>query len=210
MTAISREIGTYEITEQRLFDQARVVRTNEQLTGVELEETTRKTLTPRNDEENQKIIDIPAIEEKIQNESEPVEPNETEKILVRVGTEIADDARLFIDELKVLTIRNETEEYLPFKKVDQRKLKIVNKKKNKVVRHIEIDDVTQANNFSMAAALWVAKEVGVKKDEIGKKKSLGRKEELKVILPNWEGISTDWKGKDKENLQEKERERSTN
>ena len=157
-------------------------------------------MTPRNGEENQKIIDIPAIEEKIQNESEPMEPNETEKILVRVGTEIADDARLFIDELKVLTIRNETEEYLPFKKVDQRKLKIVNKKKNKVVRHIEIDDVTQANNFSMAAALWVAKEVGVKKDEIGKKKSVGGKEELKVILPNWEGISTDWKGKDKEKL----------
>ena len=127
-----------------------------------------------------------------------METNETEKILVRVETEIAE------------TIRNETEEYLPFKKVDQRKLKIVNKKKNKVVRHIEIDDVTQANNFSMAAALWVAKEVGVKKDEIGKKKSVGGKEELKVILPNWEGISTDWKGKDKEKLQEKERERSAN
>ena len=127
-----------------------------------------------------------------------METNETEKILVRVETGIAE------------TIRNETEEYLPFKKVDQRKLKIVNKKKNKVVRHIEIDDVTQANNFSMAAALWVAKEVGVKKDEIAKKKSVGGKEELKVILPNWEGISTDWKGKDKEKLQEKERERSAN
>ena len=127
-----------------------------------------------------------------------METNETEKILVRVETGIAE------------TIRNETEEYLPFKKVDQRKLKIVNKKKNKVVRHIEIDDVTQANNFSMAAALWVAKEVGVKKDEIGKKKSVGGKEELKVILPNWEGISTDWKGKDKEKLQEKERETSAN
>ena len=155
-------------------------------------------MTPRNGEENHKIIDIPAIEEKIRNESDPVETNETEKILVRVETGIAE------------TIRNETEEYLPFKKVNQRKLKIVNKKKNKVVRHIEIDDVTQANNFSMAAALWVAKEVGVKKDEIGKKKSVGGKEELKVILPNWEGISTDWKGKDKEKLQEKERERSAN
>ena len=98
-------------------------------------------MTPRNGEENHKIIDIPAIEEKIRNESDPVETNETEKILVRVETGIAE------------TIRNETEEYLPFKKVDQRKLKTVNKKKYKVVRHIEIDDVTQANNCSMAAAL---------------------------------------------------------
>ena len=34
--AISREIGTFEITEQRRVDQARVIRTNEWLTEVEL------------------------------------------------------------------------------------------------------------------------------------------------------------------------------
>ena len=36
MIAISREIGTFEITEQRRVDQARVIRTNEWLTEVEL------------------------------------------------------------------------------------------------------------------------------------------------------------------------------
>ena len=35
----------------------------------------------------------------------------------------------------------------------------------------------------MAAALWVAKEVGVKKGKRGEKKSHRGKEELKVILP---------------------------
>ena len=64
-----REIGTFEITEQRLVDQARVVRTNEWLTEVELEEVRRKILTPRDGEENQEINDIPVIEERIQNES---------------------------------------------------------------------------------------------------------------------------------------------
>ena len=39
-------------------------------------------------------------------------------------------------------IRNETDEYLPFKKVDQRKLRDVTKKVNAVIRHIETDDVT--------------------------------------------------------------------
>ena len=38
MIAIWREIGTFEITEQRLVDQARVIRTNECLTEVKLEE----------------------------------------------------------------------------------------------------------------------------------------------------------------------------
>ena len=67
MIAIWREIGTSEITEQRLADQVRVIRTNGWLTDVELEEIRRKNLTPRDGEENQKINDIPVIEERIQN-----------------------------------------------------------------------------------------------------------------------------------------------
>ena len=78
MIAIWREIGTFEITEQRLVDQARVVRTNEWLTEVELEEVRRKILTPRDGEENQEINDIPVIQERIQNESGPMEPDETD------------------------------------------------------------------------------------------------------------------------------------
>ena len=42
-------------------------------------------------------------------------------------------------------IRNETEEYLLFKKVDQRKLRDVTKKVNEVIRNVETDDVTQTN-----------------------------------------------------------------
>ena len=51
MIAIWGEIGNFEITEQRLVDQARFVRTNEWLTEVELEEIRRKNLTPRDGEE---------------------------------------------------------------------------------------------------------------------------------------------------------------
>ena len=78
------------------------------------------------------------------------------QICVCVETNITDEERLIIDELKCLMIRNETEEYLLFKKVDQRKLRGVTKKVNAVIRHIETDDVTQTNKLAMAAALWVA------------------------------------------------------
>ena len=115
MIAIWREIGTFEITEQRLVDQARVIRTNEWLTEVELEEIRRKMLTPRDGEENQETNDIPVIKERIQNEICPIEPSEIE-IRVYVETKNMDDERLINDELKALMIRNETEEYLPFKK----------------------------------------------------------------------------------------------
>ena len=39
-------------------------------------------------------------------------------IHLHVETKINDEACVIIDELKALVITNETEEYLPFKKVD--------------------------------------------------------------------------------------------
>ena len=75
---------------------------------VEIEEIKGEILTRRDGEENQEINDIPVIEERIPNESRPMEPSETE-IGVRVETKITDEERLIMDELKAL-IRNETEE----------------------------------------------------------------------------------------------------
>ena len=86
-------------------DQARVFRTMEWLTEVELEDIRRNILAPRDGEEN--INDIPMIEERIQNENGLMEPNETE-ILVCVETKITGEERLIIDELKALMITNET------------------------------------------------------------------------------------------------------
>ena len=177
-------IGTFEITEQRLVDQARVVRTSQWLTEVELEEIMRKILTPRGGIENQEINEIPVMEERTQNESGSMEPSETE-IHVLVETKITDEERLIVDDLKALMIRNETVENLPFKKVNQRKLRDVTKKVNAVIRHIETDDVTQTNKLAMAAALWVAKEVGVKKGNIAEKKEPRWKRRIETDDCNW-------------------------
>ena len=144
-----------------------ISRTIEWLPEVELEEIRRKIWTPRDAEENQKINDIPVTEERILNESGSIEPSETE-IRVRAETKITDKAEL--KELKALMISNETEEHLPFKKVDQRKLRDVTKKVNALARHIKTDDVTQTNKLAMAAAIWTAKEVKVKKGKRGEKK----------------------------------------
>ena len=73
------------------------------------------------------------IEEKIQNENGPIEPNKTE-IHVLAETEIKNDELRIYDEFKALMIRNVTEEYLPLKKVGQRKLKDETKKVNEVLR----------------------------------------------------------------------------
>ena len=139
-----------------------------------------------------------------------MQPSETE-IRVRVETKIADEEHLIIDELKALMIRNEAEEYLPFKKVDQRKLRDVTKKVNGVMGHIETDDVTQTNKLTMVAARWGAKEVGARKGRIGEKKESWWKRRIESDITNLsEGISTDWKEKEEEKPEGKERERLRN
>ena len=79
-------------------------------------------MTPRDGEEIQDINDIRVIEERMKNEYSSMQPNETE-IRVRIETEITVEERLIIDELKALMIRHDTEDYLTFKRADQRKLK---------------------------------------------------------------------------------------
>ena len=111
---------------------------------MELEDIKRKILTSRDGEENQQISNILVIKERMQNEGCPMETSERE-ISVRVETKITDEERLIIDELKASMIRNETEEYLRFKKVDRRKLRHVIKKSNVVIKRIETDDTTQTN-----------------------------------------------------------------
>ena len=38
-----------------------------------------------------------------------------------------------------------------------------------MIRFIKTDDITQADKIAMAAALWVTKEIGVKKGKRGEK-----------------------------------------
>ena len=79
MIAIWSEIGTFEITKQRLVDQVRVAKINEWLTEVKLEEIRRKILIPRDGEENQEINDISVVI--IRNENGPLESSETDRYM---------------------------------------------------------------------------------------------------------------------------------
>ena len=59
------------------------------------------------------------IDERINNENDTMELNET-VIQVCIATGITDEELFIVDKLKVLLKRDEKEEYLPFKEVDQR------------------------------------------------------------------------------------------
>ena len=111
--------------------------------------------------------------------------NQMRQRYMYVETEITvNEESLIIDELKALMISNKIEAYLPCKKVDQRKLRDVTNKVNAVIRHTETDDVTKTNKLAMAAALWVAKEVGLKKGKRGEKKELWWKRRVESDITN--------------------------
>ena len=127
------------MTEQRLADQASIIRTN----GIR-----------RDKEKNFDNFDnIASLQQRKGHEIKMAQWSPVRLRYMYVENEITDEERLIIDELKVLMTRNETEEYLPFKKVDQRKLRDVIKKVNAEKRHIETDAITQTKKLPMTAAL---------------------------------------------------------
>ena len=60
----------------------------------------------------------------------------------------------------------------------------VTKKVNAVIRHIERNNVTQTSKLAMAAAFWIAKEVGVINNKIGEKKELWWKRRIESDITN--------------------------
>ena len=170
------EHGVFEITEQRLCDQARAIRKNGWLSNLELENIRRMI-----DAENVMV-----------NESiENVEENQTEGDMVRTiegNEQIADDSDDLLNSMNanVETLDEETQHVvaqlneilvsgreadgISFKKVDMNILSRTTAKVNRVIELIETKDITQTNNLIKAAGVWVADQLGLKRYEGGNKK----------------------------------------
>ena len=172
-----KEHGVFEISKQRLCDQARAIRKNGWLSDLELENIRR-------------MIDA---ESEIVNEIiEDVEENQTEKEIVRTSEgneQIGDDSDETINNLtaNVETLNEETQliiaqlneilaggrntDGISFKKVDMSTLNRTTVKVNWVIGLVETKNITQTNNLIKAAGVWVANQLGLKKYEGGKKKN---------------------------------------
>ena len=182
-----KEHGVFEISEQRLCDQARAVRKNGWLSGLELENIRR-------------MIDA---ESEIVNESlEDVEENQTERSMVRISEgneQIGDDSdetinnvvanvetldeetQLIIAKLNEILAGGRNTEGISFYKVDTNTLNRTTAKVNSVIELVEAKNITQTNNLTKAAGVWVADLLGLKKYKDGRRKIHGGKNVLKKI-----------------------------
>ena len=153
------EHGVFEITEQRLCDQARAIRKNCWLSDLELENI-------------QRMIEA---ESEIMNESiEDVEENQTEGDIVRTSErneQIGDDSDETINNVAVNaeTFNEETQfiivqlnkilaggrntDGIFFKKVGTNTLNRTTAKVNRVIELIETKSITETNNLIKAASV---------------------------------------------------------
>ena len=131
-------------------------------------------------------------ESEIVNESiEDVEENQTERGIVRTSQrneQIGDDSdetinivaanvetldeetQLIIAQLNKILADGRNTDGISFKKVDMSTLNRTTAKVNRVIELIKTKNITQTNNLIKAAGAWVTDQLGLKKNEGGKKK----------------------------------------
>ena len=170
-----KDKGMFDIREQNLCDQARMIRKNEWLSAVELEMIKRYVLE---DPIEQSLNEV---------EAQPVSDNELElvdnlnidensesgieEIVVLENNRRSDEQREIIREI-IDIMKDEEKEFIPgFKRVERRKLAGVCEKVNEIVNDIQTETITETNNLLKSISIYCARKVGLKKPQKRNKKT---------------------------------------
>ena len=165
-----KEKGMFEIKEQNLCDQARMIRKNEWLSAIEIEMIKRYVL-----EDHSEIN-----EENITDEENRVTEGDRENVLPEIGERVAplfniegksEEQREMMQEI-VDIMRSEEREFIPgFKRIERKRLKQVAAKINEVVEDIQTDSITETNNLLNAISMYCARQVSLKKPSEKRRKT---------------------------------------
>ena len=179
------EKGVFEVSEQRLADQARAIRTNDWLTTVEIEEIKRNVEEEKVDSDNRKRL-----EGDIENNENEGEDRQSQENDANAEEEMIDDINIrdesvsnntdiewFSDEDRdilemILTrMRKEQDDIPPnLRYVDRSKVKAMTQKVNQIIQVVETSNITETNRLIIAAANVVADLLKCKRTELGDKK----------------------------------------
>ena len=168
--------GVFEITEQRLRDQARTIRKNGWLSDLELENIRRMIETESHiANESTQYMEENQTEEVMIRQNEGYEEiwNDPDEIINNVAANVKplDEAtHHIINELDDIITSNRNADGISFKKIYMNILKQTTVKVNRVIELIETKNITQTKNLIKAAGDWVADQLGLKKYKGGKKK----------------------------------------
>ena len=150
-----RELPT--VTEQRLCDQARTIRTNEWFTAVEIEEIRRRLEV---DNESEEGYDSNRQEQ----ETEVQEDRQTEELSVQINIsgEQNEQESSMLEEIVEIMRSGQVCDTRGIKKVNRNVLSEWISKVNKIVGKVRTDNLTDTNKLIGAVAIYISKKVGLK------------------------------------------------
>ena len=78
-------------------------------------------------------------------------------------TDLTADERDILNQIRQFMEGGERCDGIAFKRVERKKLKTATARANRVIKYIDINNITETNNFIAAPSVWIAKELGLKK-----------------------------------------------
>ena len=167
-----KEHRVFQITEQRLCNQARALRENGWLSDLEFENIRRMIETEieivnesiEDVEENQTVRTIEG------NEQIGDASDETINNVAANVEKLDEEAHLIIAQLNKILSGGKNTDGISFRKADMNTLTRTTAKLNRVIELIETMNITQTNNLIKTAGVWVADQLGRKMYKYGKKK----------------------------------------
>ena len=160
MHAIWKERCQMVVTEQRLCDQARMIRKNGWLTNLELEEIKRRVLKDNICNEVEEVVGH-GIVDSCRDESLDGS-GITNSCVFEDNEELEEDERGIIEGINHIIDENLTKKFVGFKKVDRRVLKEKVNKVNRVLTTIRTENLSGTNDLIKACSIYVGEAVGRK------------------------------------------------
>ena len=91
--------------------------------------------------------------------------NDAEDIITDTDRDLSKERWKIVEQLKKIMVKGRTSDSIMFKKLDKNVWKVQTKRVNEVIKYLKGKGNTEANNLIMAASVWVAEEIGLKKAE---------------------------------------------
>ena len=186
MLSIWNELGVFEVSEQRLADQTRAIRTNGWLSEIELEEIQRNTESDHMEadvrvtsggDDSARRIELETTDESEEHEAAAESDNNN------IGNELSEQdlcntlrregvSEDDIDLVKLVLEEREIGNAPPdnLRNVDRKILKQHAAKINGILKYIPTKDITEMKNLLLAAGRVVQMNVGMKRNENGNAK----------------------------------------
>ena len=192
MHRIWKERELFSVSEQRLCDQARMIRKNEWLTAIELEEIRRRVIQEEekgeenlemntatvgkgeeNDNNSKDCTDGTSSGQGTENIEEESNVNKqsanTENIVLNDFENASNEEKEMVRKIVELMNNPDREVDYDFRKVNKIRVVEETRKVNKVLKYIATSNITETNRLLKAVSMLVAERIGIKKKNTTKR-----------------------------------------